>query len=118
MSLKCFTNLIFFTAIRGHHVYKRTWNPFIGEKLTCRKDNREEAQEIDIHAVGIYKKDVSSEQATLVGHIPIELSRLMSGFLGASEQNCIGVTVDGKRKRELGLIVPGRYKAKSSGENM
>ena len=66
MSLKCFTNLIFFTTIRGHHVYKRTLNPFIGDKLTCRKDNREEAQEIDIHAVGIYKKDVSSEQVTLV----------------------------------------------------
>ena len=87
-------------------------NPCIGEKLTCRKDNREEVQEIDIHAVGIYK-DVSSEQVTLAGHIPIELSRLMSGFLGVSEQNCIGVTVDGKRKKELGLIVPGRYKAKS-----
>ena len=37
----------------------------------------------------------------------------MTDFLGASEQYCIGVTVDGKRKVELGLIVPGRYKAMS-----
>ena len=104
----------FNTAIRGHHVYKEKWTPFVGEKLSCRKDNRKEATDLDIHAVGVYK-DVShqSEENSLACHVPIELSRLISGFLGATEENAVFVTVSGKRKRELGLVAPGLYKAHS-----
>ena len=43
-------------AIRGHHVYKVTWTPILDEVLICKKDNREEAKEYDLHAVGVYKE--------------------------------------------------------------
>ena len=45
----------------------------------------------------------------LTGRIPIEISRLIAGFIGASEMNSVSVQVCGKRKREVGLIVPGCY---------
>ena len=50
---------------------------------------------------------------TLNGHIPIELSRIVAGFLGASEMMHQSVQVCCKRKREVGLIVPGMYRART-----
>ena len=49
----------------------------------------------------------------MVGHVPIELSRLISYFIQAAETNKVKVQVTGKRKREIGLIVPGRYFART-----
>ena len=50
----------------------------------------------------------------LVGHIPIELSRLMAGFPAASITNSLIVKPCGKRRRrEIGLIIPGSYYARS-----
>ena len=46
-----------------------------------------------------------------VGHVPIELSRVLAGFLTASETNFVTDEVSGKRKREVGLAVPGCYRA-------
>ena len=42
----------------------------------------------------------------LVGHVPIELSMLLSRFLKASEKNAVEVKVCGKRRREVGLVIP------------
>ena len=47
----------------------------------------------------------------LVGHVPIELSILLWRFLKASEKNAAEVKVGGKRRREVGLVIPGHYKA-------
>ena len=44
--------------------------PFVGEKLTSRKDNRKEATEFDILAVGGYKDVSPSKKGNLVGHVP------------------------------------------------
>ena len=52
-------------AIRGHHVYKSSGTPSIGESLKYRKDHKEEAKDYDIHAIGVYL------QKALVDHIPI-----------------------------------------------
>jgi len=41
----------------------------------------------------------------------IELSRVLAGFLAASETNFLTVKVCGKGKREVGLVVPGCYLA-------
>ena len=49
----------------------------------------------------------------LVGHVPIELSMLLSRFLKASEKNAVEVNVCGKRRREVGLVIPGHYKART-----
>ena len=65
--------------VRGHHIYKDCWTPVIGEKLICKSDPREEAKTYDKHALGVYK--FVDGESILVGHVPIELSRLLSFFL-------------------------------------
>lgn len=92
-------------AIRGHHVYKSCWAPSVGEKLKCKKEDRKEALDYDSHALGVYKGNL------LIGHVPIEISALTDYFLKESEENYVDVTVTGKRKREVGLVVPARYTA-------
>ena len=47
------------------------------------------------------------------GHVPVELSMLLSRFLKASEKNAVEVKVCGKRRREVGLVIPGHYKART-----
>ena len=47
----------------------------------------------------------------LVRHIPIELSSLMTNFLQAAPENKLMTKVIGKRKREVGLVVPAKYQA-------
>ena len=71
----------FDAPIRGHHVYKEMWRPQKGDTLYCRKDNRPEALEFDKHAVGVFKEDI------LVGHVPVEVSRIISYFLQANGTN-------------------------------
>ena len=44
-------------------------------------------------------------------HVPIELSRLLNNFLRANIENNLFVKVTGKRKREIGLVVPARFSA-------
>ena len=96
------------TALRGH-LYKAVWTPRQEEWLVCKKDNRQEALEHDSNAVGVYKESSEDSSLASVGHVPIELSRLVAGFLGASKKHSVSVQVCGKRKREVGLIVLGLY---------
>ena len=49
--------------------------------------------------------------AWLVGHALVEFSNLLYHFLQASAESCINVEVTGKRKREVGLVVPAKYNA-------
>ena len=95
----------FQSLIRGHLVYKNIWSPYKGETLIAQPDNRNEAPENDKYAVGIYKKNDDGSKE-LVGHAPVEFSSLLYHFLQASAENCINVEVIGKRKREVGLVVP------------
>ena len=44
----------FDTVVRGHQVYKRIWTPIIKEKSQCFKDTREEANDYDKYAIGLY----------------------------------------------------------------
>ena len=44
----------FTSVIRGHHIYKSVWTPILGEKLTCREDDRMEARQHD----ELYSRDV------------------------------------------------------------
>lgn len=99
----CYT-VCFSCAIRGHHIYKTSWTPIKDEHLYCRKDERAEAADYDKHAIGVYKKD-----GTLVGHIPIEISNLIDYFYKSSPDNRVDAKVTGKRKREIGLVVPAKY---------
>ena len=69
----------FSTSIRGHHLYKGSWKPEIGEDLDCCRYEREEAYLHDNHAQYVN-------------------ARLMHNFLKASEENRISVTVNEKGK--------------------
>ena len=82
-------------------------NPFCFS-LVCKTDTREEAMEYDKNAIGVFKSD---DPETLVGHLPIEISFLLTYFLEASPENKLNAIVIGKRKREVGLVVPAKYAA-------
>ena len=79
----------FSTIIRGHHVYKNIWTSSLGQVLLAKP------------------------QLELVGHAPVELSRLLNHFLKAHVGNSIYVEVTGKRKREVGLVVPAKFSART-----
>ena len=96
----------FTCGIRGHHVYKTNWTPELNEKLDCKKDNQEEALGQDKHSIRVYRKD-----GTLVGHVPIELSRLIDYFVKSKEGNFVAAVVAGPRKWEVGLVVPVNFSA-------
>ena len=49
----------------------------------------------------------------LVGHVRIELSRLVATFLNALQGNIVEVEVCGKRKCEVGPVIPGIFKART-----
>ena len=44
----------------------------------------------------------------LVGHLPIEFSKLIAFFID-TEDNNVHAVVTGKRKREVGLSVPAKF---------
>ena len=108
------TILLHWALIRGHHVYKATWSPEMNQVLICKKDNRKEAQEYDSLAVGVYKDVTERDDLELGGHVPVELSRLLAGFLASDESNSFTVQVCGKRKREVGLVIPECYNARTN----
>ena len=99
----------FAAPIRGHHIYKETWCPKVGEELVCRKDDREEAIQYDRNAIGVFQSTSNDKSEQLVGHIPIEISQLTNYFLEAATTNAIVAVVTGKRKREIGLVIPAKY---------
>ena len=62
--------------------------------------------EYDKNAIGVF---ISNDPETLVGHLPIEISCLLTYFLETSPKNKLNAIVIGKRKREVGLVVPAKY---------
>ena len=75
---------------------------------------------------GIFYKTMSISSSSsmylslnsLVGHLPIELSRVLDYyFLKQQEDNFINAQVTGKRKREVGLVIPARYTAHTMEKN-
>ena len=55
---------------------------------------------------------VAHRQNDLAGYVLIEIDS-WPGFLSASEMNSVSVQVCGKKKRIVGLIVPGCYRARA-----
>jgi len=71
--------------------------------------------EYDKFSVGLYRKNKVGivEQEQLLGHVPVELSSLLFHFLNADGNNTVTAIVTGKRKREVGLVVPCQYIAET-----
>ena len=59
----------------------------------------------------VYVMKTDDANKTLAGHVPIELSQLLSYFLQANAENQLAAQVTGKRKREVGLVVPAKFTA-------
>ena len=53
----------------------------------------------------------------MVGHLPLELSRLLTYFLEAHPENKLDAVVIEKRKREHGLIIPAKYTATTTNKD-
>ena len=109
MEFKMYFKVDFETVIRGHHVYKSVWSPVIDQVLECKRDMRAKAQDHYSNAIGVYL--ISNQKETLAGHIPIELSRLLKNFIEENAENKLCARVIGKRKREVGLVVPAKFSA-------
>ena len=86
------------SVIRGHHVYKTVWTPFLGETLPLGVEG---GNSHDSYAVAILK------DSEIVGHAPGELSRIFYFFL--SHDGSIEAEVTGHRKFGRGLEVPCWY---------
>ena len=56
----------------------------------------EKCREHDLNAVEIYKECSEDSSFALVGHVPIELSRLAAGFLGTSKMHSVSGTENAK----------------------
>ena len=57
------------------------------------------------------KKQRTTMDMLLACHVPIEISSLIDYFLKADKSNSISAQVTGKRKCEVGLVVPVRFTA-------
>ena len=93
----------FTAAIRGFHVYRHSWIPRIGQQLNTERetDNPE-----DRFAIAVV--DVIDGSCSTVGHIPRELSRVLSHFMIHGGEIICEVT--GQRRRspltQGGLEIP------------
>ena len=59
-------------AVQGHHVYKESWTPVIGEVLCCE---REIGNWYDPQTVAVKKSE------EIVGHVSSRISSICSSFL-------------------------------------
>lgn len=88
------------SVIRGHHVFKNIWTPWLGEVLLVWK---EAGNAHNRRAVALLKAD-----RTVVGHVPREFSRVVWHFLNHGGK--VSCEVTGRRKHGKGLEVPCVYK--------
>ena len=86
------------SVVRGHHIYKSIWTPFIGEVLRAET---EEGNEEDRYAVAVLNGGV------IVGHVPRNFSKTFYFFL--RHGGSIECKITGHRKLGVGLEVPCTY---------
>ena len=84
---------------RGYHVYGSSWKPKIGDLLLT---DREVSNEDDKFAVAVYEELGFDELdgKKIVGHLPVEFSRIAAYFIENDGE--ISCKVTGKRKHSKG----------------
>lgn len=87
------------SEIRGYHVYGSSWKPKIGDLLLT---DREVSNEDDKFAVAVYEELGFDELdgKKIVGHLPVEFSRIAAYFIETNGE--ISCKVTGKRKHSKG----------------
>ena len=94
--------------VMGHHVYKETWNPSVGEELdTAIQPNNVK----DKYAVAVHQKG----KKVVIGHLPLghsgKFAKTIFIFLKASKENRCKIVVTAKvvnKNDGLGMKVPCR----------
>ena len=89
------------STMKGHHISARFYRASTADYMECLPDTSDAAQAKDIDAIGILSKN---EQ--IVGHIPKNLTSLLSHFLRHGTITC---NPTGERFYRHGLEVPCRY---------
>ena len=84
------------SEIRGYHVYGSSWKPKIGDLFLT---DGEVSNEDDKFAVAVYE-ELGIDGKRIVGHLPVEFSRIAAYFIeNGGEISC---KVTGKRKHSKG----------------
>ena len=65
-------SITFFTGLRGFHVYRTTWKPYVKQRIEFKKERN---NKFDNYAVAGYTKLPGHLALCVVGHIPREISR-------------------------------------------
>ena len=84
---------LFYSVIRGHHVYKSVWTPTVGEVLQVSEEPD------NLHDINVLKES---------NHVPREINRIFTFF--QAHNGTISCEVIGHRKFGKGLEVPCIYK--------
>lgn len=90
-------------SVRGYHAYFKAATVYIGEVMDCEM---EPENDHDSYAVAVRNKDEN-----IVGHVPIELSKIFHKFLsehGQIEAECIGSRFNTGQGKGLELPVDYR----------
>lgn len=90
-------------SIRGYHVYFKDATVYIGEILSCEMEPDNQHSK--------YAVVVKNEDKKIVGHVPVELSKIFNKFLsdyGKIEAECIGNRFN--KGRGNGLELPVDYR--------
>ena len=92
-------SIVFIAAVRGFHVYKMSWKPEEGEILECLY---EENNPYDVFSIKVCK---SNNAQSVVGHLPMEISRITKFILQRGAR--LQATVTRKHYRRSFLIQRG-----------
>ena len=91
--------------VMGHHVYKQTWTPFVGEKLDAAM---QPSNIKDKYAVAIFQRGRNK----VIGHLPLgKFAKTIFYFLKAAKENRCQIIVLGKvvnKNDGLEMKVPSR----------
>ena len=104
-------SIVFSAAIRGFHVYKTSWKPVENEKLQCfYEDNNP----YDICSIKVCQLGKDA----IVGHLPMEISRITKFALQRGAQVHATLTSKHYRRSPLvqgGLEIPCKVDVRMSG---
>ena len=75
LKLMMATSITIESAVRGHHVLMRVWTPHAGETLLLRAEHGNTVNRFDITVV---------KGSNIVGHVPMEYSRVFWYFIAES----------------------------------
>ena len=89
-------SIIFSAAVRGFHVYKASWKPTEDELLEC---SHEKDNSCDSFSIKLFKPNSPAE---IVGHLPIELSRITKFIINRGAK--VALKISGRHYRRSPLV--------------